>query len=42
MEIQVLVTPGSGTGELAGIEGQLEIRKDGKLPFDTLRYRLGQ
>lgn len=40
MEIQVRVTPGSGTGELLGIEGTLEIRKEGKLHFYTMQYRL--
>ena len=40
MQIQVLVTPGSGTGDLAGIEGTFEIRKDGKRHFYTLRYTI--
>lgn len=41
-EIRVLVSPGSGTGELAGITGKLEIRIEGKQHFYTLEYRLPQ
>lgn len=40
MEIRVVVSPGSGTGELAGIEGTLEIRLEGKKHFYTLSYKL--
>ncbi len=40
MEINVVVTPGSGTGELAGISGSLIIRKEGKQHFYTLRFAL--
>ena len=40
MDIKVLVSPGSGTGELAGIDGSLEIRKEGKQHFFTLKYTL--
>jgi hypothetical protein len=39
-EIKVLVSPGSGTGELANISGSLEIRREGKQHFYTLTYRL--
>lgn len=40
MEINVVVTPGSGTGELAGISGSLAIRREGKQHFYTLRFAL--
>lgn len=40
MEIRVVVSPGTGTGELAGIEGTLEIRIEGKKHFYTLTYKL--
>ncbi|BDC51173.1 hypothetical protein F183_A34890 [Bryobacterales bacterium F-183] len=40
MEIRVQVSPGTGTGELAGIEGTLEIRMEGKKHFYTLKYTL--
>ena len=39
-EIKVLVSPGSGSGELTGISGTLEIRREGKQHFYTLRYVL--
>ena len=42
MELRVLVSPGSGTGELAGITGKLEIRREGKQHFYTLEYQLPQ
>jgi hypothetical protein len=42
MELRVLVSPGSGTGALAGIMGKLEIRIEGKQHFYTLDYRLPQ
>lgn len=42
MELRVLVSPGSGTGELAGITGKLEIRIEGKQHFYTLEYQLPQ
>ena len=38
--LQVLITPGSGTGALAGIEGRLEIRREGKQHFYDLTYTL--
>jgi hypothetical protein len=40
MEIHVVITPGTGTGGLAGISGTLEIRREGKQHFYTLRYEL--
>lgn len=40
MEINVVISPGTGTGDLAGIEGKLEIRIEGKQHFYTLRYLL--
>lgn len=40
MNISVLVTPGSGAGELEGITGSLIIRKEGKQHFYTLRFTL--
>jgi hypothetical protein len=40
MHIDVLVTPGSGTGQLAGIGGRLTIRMDGRQHFYDLAYRL--
>jgi hypothetical protein len=40
MEIQVVITPGSGSGELAGISGKLEIRKEGKQHHYTLHYEV--
>jgi hypothetical protein len=40
MEIKVLVTPGSGTGALENISGNLEIRIEGKQHFYTLHYEL--
>lgn len=40
MDIKVLVSPGSGTGELENIAGSLEIRKEGKQHFYTLHYEL--
>ena len=40
MEIKVLITPGSGTGELANVSGTLEIRLEGKQHFYTLQYEL--
>lgn len=40
MEIRVVVSPGSGTGDLAGIEGTLDIRLEGKKHFYTLTYKL--
>jgi hypothetical protein len=38
--IDVLVTPGSGTGDLAGLEGRLTIRLDGNDHFYDLEYSL--
>ena len=40
MEMQIVITPGSGTGELAGISGKLEIRQEGKQHYYTLNYKL--
>jgi hypothetical protein len=39
-QIDVQVTPGSGAGELAGLEGRLTIRIEGKQHFYELRYSL--
>ena len=41
-QIAVQVSPGSGTGDLAGIEGRLTIRIDGKQHFYELQYELPQ
>lgn len=38
--VQVVVTPGSGTGALTGIEGTLVIRQEGKRHFYDLKYSL--
>ena len=38
--IQVLITPGSGTGALSGIEGTLAIRIEGKQHYYDLSYKL--
>jgi hypothetical protein len=40
MHIDVQVSPGSGTGELAGIGGRLTIRIEGKQHFYDLEYTL--
>lgn len=40
MQIDVIVTPGSGTGELAGLEGRVTIRIEGKDHFYDLDYSL--
>lgn len=40
MDIKVLVTPGSGTGELENLAGTLEIRREGRQHFYTLEYQL--
>ncbi len=40
MHIDVQVSPGSGTGALAGLEGRLTIRIDGKEHFYDLQYTL--
>ena len=40
MQIVVVVSPGSGSGELKAISGTLEIRKEGKQHFYTLHYSL--
>ena len=40
MHIDVQVTPGSGTGDLAGLEGRLTIRIEGKQHFYDLEYSL--
>ena len=40
MEINVVISPGSGTDELSGISGTLEIRREGKQHFYTLHYAL--
>ena len=42
MQIDVRVTPGSGTAELAGIEGSLTIRIEDKQHFYDLQYSLPQ
>jgi len=41
-EMNIVVSPGSGSGALAGITGTLEIRQEGKQHFYTLRYTLPQ
>lgn len=38
--INIVVTPGSGTGELVDIEGRLTIRIEGKQHFYDLEYNL--
>lgn len=40
MHIDVQVTPGSGTGALAGLSGSLTIRQEGTKHFYDLTYRL--
>ncbi|MCC6538394.1 MAG: DUF3224 domain-containing protein [Bryobacterales bacterium] len=40
MEINVVISPGTGTDELVGIEGKLEIKRENKQHFYTLRYTL--
>lgn len=40
MSIDVRISPGSGTGALAGIEGRLTIRIEGKQHFYDLEYSL--
>jgi hypothetical protein len=40
MQIDVVVSPGTGTGELEGITGTFEIRREGKQHHYTLRYTL--
>ena len=40
MDISVIVTPGSGTGELEGISGTLIIRQEGKQHVYPFRYAL--
>jgi hypothetical protein len=42
MHIDVQVTPGSGSGDLAGIEGRLILRVEGKQHFYDLDYTLPQ
>ncbi|MBB3220216.1 DUF3224 domain-containing protein [Pseudoduganella umbonata] len=39
-DLAIVISPGSGTGELAGIAGTATIRIDGKQHFYTLRYTL--
>ncbi len=39
--MQVMVAPGSGTGELKGIEGTFTIRNDGGEHFYDFEYTLG-
>lgn len=39
-ELRVSITPGSGTGELAGISGELLIRRDAGKHEYTLNYRI--
>ncbi len=39
-DLRVVVVPGSGTGELAGISGTLTIRVEGGKHFYELAYRL--
>ena len=40
-ELRVAIVPGSGTGELAGIRGDMQIRIEGGKHYYTLSYRLG-
>jgi hypothetical protein len=40
MHLDVQVSPGSGTGELAGLEGRLTVRIEGKEHFYELEYSL--
>jgi len=40
MEIHIVVSPGSGTDELAGLTGRLEITRDGKQHHYKLKYQL--
>lgn len=40
VEIHVVISPGTGTEELAGLDGTLEIKREGKQHFYTLRYTL--
>ena len=42
MRIDVIVTPGSGTGELKDLQGTLAIRIEGKQHFYDLAYTLPQ
>jgi hypothetical protein len=42
VQISVVVSPGSGTGDLAGISGTMEIRIEGNQHFYTLRYALSK
>lgn len=38
--LSVLIVPGTGTGELAGIEGSVDIRIEGKKHFYTIDYAI--
>ncbi len=40
MEIKVVITPGSGTQDLVGLSGNLEIRREGKQHHYTLHYEV--
>jgi len=39
-DLAIVISPGSGTGELAGIAGTATIRIEGKQHYYTLRYTL--
>jgi hypothetical protein len=39
-EIRIVISPGSGTGDLSGISGTAEIRQEGKQHFYSLSYSL--
>jgi hypothetical protein len=40
-ELRISIAPGSGTGELAGIRGELLIRRESGTHHYTLNYRIG-
>ena len=40
-ELRVSITPGSGTGELSGIHGELLIRREAGKHYYTLNYLIG-
>jgi hypothetical protein len=40
-ELRIAIVPGSGTGELAGILGEMQVRIEGSQHYYALTYRLG-
>lgn len=40
-ELRISISPGSGTGELSGIQGELLIRRESGKPYYTLNYQIG-